>query len=598
MDFFEAQDQAKRKTKTLIVLFIFAVLATGLAIYLVLTFALSYANSGDPVNSVWNTPRFIWTMGITTTIMVSCSLFKISSLKTGGGAVARMLGGQRLEADPDDPKLRQLRNVVEEMALASGVHVPEIFILENELSINAFAAGYTLDNAAVAVSRGALDQLDREELQGVVAHEFSHILNGDMRINTRLVGIIFGILVVAVIGRTLLYAMGRGSMIRSTRSSSRGKSNGGAIAILGIAFAIMIIGYIGVFFGRLIQSAISRQREYLADAAAVQFTRNPAGISNALRRIKAASEGSRIRHPDAAEISHMFFANGFKLALGGSFATHPPLKKRIAALDPNNIHIKSLDRKPETSNPKPKSVKRDRADFVDSITNPTATTVILAGTILDSIPQDSLKQARSPEEALKILSICLDPANTSLTGEALAPLQRFALLEIALATVKSLEQDALADFVAKLHSKAESDNTITIDEQCLLIAVQRNLTDWNRNVDPNLCSLSDVKKDFEIILSAFSLIDAQDDPGAVNAFEACAQSFSNFGVSMSPELESARDTERLNLAIFTASHSLFIARKALIDGASRISANDGILSDREQTLIRSLCLALACPLPR
>lgn len=598
MDFFEAQDQAKRKTKTLVVLFIFAVLATGFAIYLVLTFALTYATSENQVLPVWSAPRFIWTMGITTTIMVGCSLLKISSLKTGGGAVARMLGGRQLDVDPDDPKLRQLRNVVEEMALASGVHIPEIFVLENEPGINAFAAGYTLDNAAVAVSRGALEQLDREELQGVVAHEFSHILNGDMRINTRLIGIIFGILVVAVIGRTILHAMGRGAMIGGARRSGRGKGNGGAIAILGIAFAVMIIGYIGVFFGRLIQSAISRQREYLADAAAVQFTRNPAGISNALRRIKAASEGSRIQHPDATEMSHMFFANGFKRALGGSFATHPPLDKRIAALDPTNIHKKSLAQKTKPSTPKPKSVKRARTDFVDSITNPTATTAILAGAILDSISQDTLKQARSPEQAFNMLSLCLNPLDTSLTGEILAPMQRFALLELALASIKQLPRDALTEFVEKLRLKAEDDNTITVDEQCLLIAVQRNLTDWNRNTDPSLSLLTEIKKDLEIILSVFALIDAKDDAEAAHAFEACSQSFANFGVKMTPDFELAQDTERLNQAILAASRSLFNVRKALIDGTSRIAAKDGSLSDREQTLIRSLCLALACPLPR
>lgn len=598
MDFFEAQDQAKRKTKTLIVLFVFAVLATGIAIYLVLTFALTFATSENQVTSVWNTPRFIWTMGITTTIMVSCSLYKISSLNTGGGAVARMLGGQSLESDPDDPKLRQLRNVVEEMALASGVHVPEVFVLENEPGINAFAAGYTLDNAAVAVSRGALEQLDREELQGVVAHEFSHILNGDMRINTRLVGIIFGVLVVAVIGRTLFHVMGRGAMIGSTRRSGRSKDNGGAIAILGIAFAVMIIGYIGVFFGRLIQSAISRQREYLADAAAVQFTRNPAGISNALRRIKSASESSRIQHPDAVEISHMFFANGFKRALGGSFATHPPLDKRIAALDPDNIHKKSLDQEHKPSADIPKSVKRDRTDFVDSIANPTATTVILAGAILDSIPQDTLKKARSPEQAFKILSLCFDPKDTRLAGKALAPIQRFALLELALASVKNLPQEALADFVEKLRSKAEDDDTITVDEQCLLIAVQRNLTDWNRNGDPSLSSMTKIKKDLEIILSAFASIDAKDDSEAANTFGASSQSFANFGAKMTPDFELARDTNRLNQAILAASRSLFSVRRALIDGTSRIATKDGSLSDREQTLIRSLCLALACPLPR
>ena len=598
MDFFEAQDRAQRKTKTLVILFTLAVLATGLAIYLVLTLALTKLASQDQaIVSIWSTPRFVWTLGITTTIMVSSSLIKISRLKTGGGAVARMLGGKRLESDPDDPKLIQLRNVVEEMSLASGIRVPEIYVLENEPGINAFAAGYTLDNAAVAVSRGALEQLDRDELQGVVAHEFSHILYGDMRINTRLIGIIFGILVVAIIGRTITHAMGRGAVYGGMGRSRRGKSNGGALAILGIAFAIMIIGYIGVFFGRLIQSAISRQREYLADAAAVQFTRNPAGISNALRRIKSTTDGSRIQHPEAAELSHMFFANALTRFLGGSFATHPPLDKRIAAIDPNNIHKKALTRKPESSAEPPKIPRRNRSDFVESIARDPTMAAVLAGTILGSVPDDTLKLAHSPNKAFTVLSACLNPADTSLTGKRLVPQQRFALIELALAAIKQLPKDELGSVIEKLRSIALRDGTINLDEQCLLIAVKRNLLTWNTNANSKLVTLPEIKKDAEIILSAIATIDTEKDDEATDSFEACAASFRNFGAQLSPDFALARDPERLNQAIEGASQSLFIVRKAIIDGGSRIAAKDESLSEHEQTLIGSLCLALGCPLP-
>lgn len=602
MDFFEAQDRAKKKTKTLVFLFILAVLATGIAIYFVVTFGLIKLQE-NPQIDLWDWPRVAMVVGITALVMGGCSLYKISRLQSGGGAVAKMLGGQRLPSDPKDFKLQQLRNVVEEMAIASGVRIPEIYVLEQEPSINAFAAGYTLDNAAVAVSRGALEQLDREELQGVIAHEFSHILNGDMRINTRLIGIIFGILVIAVIGRAVLHGFGRASLFggaRRSRRSDSGSGGGGAImVILLVALAVMIIGFIGVFFGRLIQSAISRQREYLADAAAVQFTRNPSGIANALRRIKAAAEGSRIAHPDAEELSHMFFANALKRSLGGSFSTHPPLEKRIKAIDPTGIHSKPLGTRQEspreaTAEP---AARRDRADFVTSIAKDPTMAAILAGTLLQSLPKDAQQRAHDPIQAFSVIAACLDPMDTTLLGKRMAPRERFTLLDLALASLKDLSQDQLSAGLKRLQAKANEDERISFDEQCLLIAVRRNLNDWNQNADGKLLLLPEVKKETEILLSAIAALDAPSEDEAAKAFASAQPSFQGFGTQLSPRFDDANNQELVNLAIERASHSIFKVRKAIIDAAARIASSDDTLSDHEQTHIRSLCLALACPLP-
>ncbi len=601
MDFFEAQDQAKAKTARLVVLFVAAVIATGISIYAVASLGLLYAfpESEQPI---WSLPRAGWTIGITAAIMISCSLFKIASLSSGGGSVAKMLGGRRVSASPSSVTHQRLRNVVEEMALASGTRVPEIYVLEREPSINAFAAGYTLDNAAIAVSRGALEQLDREELQGVVAHEFSHILNGDMRLNTRLIGVIFGILVVAVIGRTILDLVGRATFHGGTsRRSSRGDGKGGGaiIAILLVAFAIMVIGYIGVFFGRFIQSAISRQREYLADAAAVQFTRNPSGISNALRKIKAYAIGSRIQNPDSEELSHMFFANALKSSLGGVLATHPPLKERIAAIDPQDLYAKAIRAPKPAPKPAPKTaptkVNRERTDFVSSISQPA---VVGLFAVLQSLPQTAAAKARDPHQAFAVLEACIDPANTTLLNRAPNPVERFALIEIALAAVKDLPLNEIDNGLDRLRRQAEADREVTFEEQCLLIATQRNLKDFKRNANPRLHLFPEAKKSVETILSAIALIDAPDQTEATKAFEAAHSAFNRFGTMLTPNFSGAQNLDTVNAALQTASNSLFAVRKALIEAAAAIASSDDLLSETEQTRIRSLAIALACPLPK
>jgi Zn-dependent protease with chaperone function len=258
-------------------------------------------------------------------LMVLASLYRAATLARGGGHVARMLGGTQITGDTDDPLKRRLVNVVEEMALAAGLPVPEIYVLEQEAGINAFAAGLTPADAAVAVTRGALERLERAELQGVIAHEFSHILNGDMRLNQQLIGLAFGILVLSLAGRWLL---------RSVRFSGgrRDRNSGGVAAAVAIGLALTVIGGVGVLLSRLIKAGVSRERERLADASAVQFTREPEGLAGALKKIGGYS--ARIVGADTEEVSHMLFEHGAS-AFGSWFATHPPLLERIRALEPS-----------------------------------------------------------------------------------------------------------------------------------------------------------------------------------------------------------------------------------------------------------------------
>ncbi|HLF31101.1 MAG TPA: M48 family metallopeptidase [Xanthomonadales bacterium] len=327
MNFFEHQDRARRQSRWLVFVFLLSVLAVVVAIEFILLLALGVSDSStipwQPLSAEsMRRNSGLLAAGACATLLVIglASLFKTWKLRSGGGEVARELGATLVEPDTLDPLRRRLRNVVEEIALASGVPVPEIYVLERELGINAFAAGYTPADAAVTVTRGALERLSREELQGVVAHEFSHILNGDMRINIRLMGALFGILLLALIGRRV---------ILHTRyfGRSRGK---GAAAIMLIAVGLMAVGYIGLFFGRWIKASVSRQREYLADASAVQFTRAPDGVGGALKKIAVYREGSYLAQ-DTEEISHMLFGDGQKMHL---FSTHPPLLDRISRIEP------------------------------------------------------------------------------------------------------------------------------------------------------------------------------------------------------------------------------------------------------------------------
>ncbi|HEY6644748.1 M48 family metallopeptidase [Povalibacter sp.] len=329
MNFFQRQAETRRVSRQLIALFALAIIAVVIAVDFVLFTVLA---SAQPGSAGLMLPDREWLgahpgVVIVTTLSVIgiiglSSLYKTVTLNGGGGVVARSLGGVRVSPDTTDPLQRRLLNVVEEMSIAAGVPMPEVYLLEQEVGINAFAAGHNPANAAIAVTRGTLTTLNRAELQGVIAHEFSHILNGDMRLNMRLMGLLFGLLVIALIARTVL------RFAPSGRSSN--KKGGGVAFILFAAFVVLIVGYVGLFFGRLIQAAVSRSRESLADASAIQFTRDPHGLRGALVKIGAGDAGSRIGNPEVEEVAHMLFAPG----ISRFFATHPALEDRLKAIDP------------------------------------------------------------------------------------------------------------------------------------------------------------------------------------------------------------------------------------------------------------------------
>jgi Zn-dependent protease with chaperone function/uncharacterized tellurite resistance protein B-like protein len=336
MNFFEAQERARKSSRLLVWWFALAVIGVILVIYLCAIVAWqmsSYNSQGIYVvtkasDLAWWYPEFfLWTAVIVGSVILIGSLTKLSQLSGGGNIVAKKLGGRAVEPDTTNLYERRLLNVVEEMAIASGVPIPEVWIMDGESGINAFAAGTDPANAVIGVTRGTLERLNRAELQGVIAHEFSHILNGDMKLNIRLMGWIFGLVMISVVGRFLMES------IRHFRGSRDSKNSGGLIlALLVGGLIIWAVGSVGVLFARMIQAAISRQREFLADASAVQFTRLPDGIAGALKKIGGFPEHGRIMAPAAAEARHMFFAGS---SLNSVMATHPSLEQRIKAIDPS-----------------------------------------------------------------------------------------------------------------------------------------------------------------------------------------------------------------------------------------------------------------------
>jgi Zn-dependent protease with chaperone function len=316
MNLFERQEAVRRRSRRLFLLFALAVLGIVAAVNLVVWLSLAYVGAA----SVATIGQVMAMSTVGTLLLIGgASFYRTMTLRKGGGAVAMALGGTPVPVDTHDPGLRRLLNVVEEMAIASGSALPQVFVLEDEPRINAFAAGFGGPDAAIAVTRGALDRLNRQELQGVVAHEIGHILNADIRLNLRLVGLLFGITMLGVVGRFLV----------STRNRSGDREAGGLIPL---GLALMALGAIGLWFARLIKAGISRQREYLADASALQYTRDPEGLVGAFLKIAGVPGQGRMLAPEAEEISHMLFEDG--LGFSGWMATHPPLLDRIRAIRP------------------------------------------------------------------------------------------------------------------------------------------------------------------------------------------------------------------------------------------------------------------------
>jgi Zn-dependent protease with chaperone function len=577
-DFFAAQDAARQRSRHLIWLFLASVAGLIVAIYGAVNLLILFMGE---TGLLWRAEVFLGVAGLTSLIVGISSAVKIAGLRAGGGSVARSIGGRPVDPSSADPDERRLVNVVEEMAIASGVPVPEVYVLDAEDGINAFAAGFSPDDAAVAVTRGCMTKLSRDELQGVVAHEFSHILNGDMRLNIHLIGLVFGLLVLSVVGQGLLRASVSGG------GSRRRNGKDGAAPIAALGLILLAAGWIGVLFGRLLQSAVSRQREFLADASAVQFTRNPSGLAGALRKIAGA--GSRVNNEHSQDVAHLFFANGVRTSWAGLFATHPPLADRIRALDPS--WDGSMDTTPP---PDPGPAPEGMAFAVPP--------AVRGGTMRDNLAAQFGGSLHNPATASALVLALFPPLDG--TGDpterdkltALGPEERNALVGLLMPALGHLSPEDRQALLARLDDL--SGEGLDAFSFGLWWIVRRHLRRLVQPFSPQrrLAAAPAIFAPDVAVLIA-SLVHIGTAPGdEERSFEqALAASPSFQPLSQYPGGQP--DILQLDGALTHLGGASFALRREIIDAATVAVTADRVITSSEEALLRLVSLALDCPAP-
>ena len=624
MNFFEHQAQARRVSTRLVVLFALAVIGIVLAVDFAVVTAVGY----DPGVLVFATLATLAVIGLG-------SLFRIASLRGGGEPVALQMGGVPVPEDTSDLNLRRLRNVVEEIAIASGVPVPKVYVLEHESAINAFAAGYSPSDAVIAVTRGALERLNRDELQGVIAHEFSHILNGDMRLNIRLIGLLFGIMMLALIGRKVLMYGRLG-----------GRDSRGAAAVLVAALIAMLIGYIGLFFGRMIKAGVSRTRERLADASAVQFTRQTAGLAGALKKIGGLHEGSRLtERGDAEEVSHMLFGDG--VGFSGLFATHPNIVERIQALEPGfrPEQLEALSRQwraappigieedmqlglvapPQSRLPAASSEHAVTAPMVVAqVANPgnddyrradsiaaglgeplhrlaarrDAVMPLLLGLLLDARPGIAEKQFI---EIVARLGQATAAQARDLRQEHLAqlhPMLRLPLAALAFPVLRLRPRPDLDSFLDTIHAMVEADGEVSLFEYCLarLLALQvRESLDPGRYAGTGRRKPHEVRAQIALLLAVVAQAGHAEPAVAQHAYLAGLQRvLPRDHVAYAPPRRGVQALDEVWAPLDALDP---LAKQVLVEAITVAISHDGRINVAEAELLRTICGVLHCPLP-
>lgn len=656
-NFFEQQDQSRANSKKLLFYFVLAVIGIIASTYLVCMAAFYFANLENMEHSFFSW-AYLWQPGIAFLITIGTicivslgSIYKIYNLQGGGKVVAESLGGRRLHYEQADFVEKRLINVVQEMALASGIQAPPVYLLDDEDGINAFAAGYSPDDAIIGVTRGAAERLDRSELQGVIAHEFSHIMNGDMRLNIRLMGIIHGILVLGLIGYYVLRSAGHGG--------SRKKSGA---ALLFIGLGLMIIGYVGSFFGNLIKAALNRQREYLADASAVQFTRNPDGIAGALMTIGGYDRSANVEHDHADEASHMFFGQaitGFRAL----FATHPPLQDRITRIKPEwEGNFSDADKIPEeqmkeeanigkaagasgfageqsassTSSHEQTSTadtskhvaqseasKSLGSEQVSYIGNPGQEHLAQAQQLLKKLPEPLRKAVHDPYDVRAVvLALLMNQHDRSIDEQILKCIAKeenkklaqrtdnfretisefgsrfhLPLLEMSLSELRSMSDEQTRDFVKLVKTIIKADQKITIFEWCLYTILRhalRSTSEQRKRQQVQFQSLRPVSADCRLLLSYLAHVGHQDEQELRKAYKQAIHELPISASILSPEDCSLSDLKQSMERLGSLSGE---KKQEIIEACIDCVSSDGQVTVKEGELMRAVCAILQCPMP-
>ncbi|MCX7962843.1 MAG: M48 family metallopeptidase [Burkholderiales bacterium] len=651
--FFERQETARRNTRLLVLLYAAAVIGVVIAVDLVVATAYLWA-VGDRLRADARPPEFgglyrlvpaavyVWGAVATAATILAVSVWNVAKLAQGGRKVAELVGARRVRPDTADPLERRYLNVVEEMAIAAGMRVPAAYVMDGEPGINAFAAGYTVSDAVVAVTRGALEHLDRDELQGVIGHEFSHILNGDMRLDIRMLGVLAGIVFVGSVGEFLLRAQ-RGD----------GRSRSGPLLVVGLA--LLVVGYVGLFFARLIKAAVARQREFLADAASVQFTRNPEAVAGALDRLRSEPVGTLIRDRHAEELSHMFFAEAVALWFERLFATHPPIEERIRRVYPHfepRLYREKRARRAQAfaqaqalagerreaaaallAEATLSGVGRRAGDAASAWGRSAGAAAALVGTtdgatldyarrLLAALPQELKARMRTPHgarAALVALALALreDARRGQLAAlraagleaiaeeaEAIAPLaarigppSRLPAIDLALAALKGAPEDLRRDAVRALEAVVHADQRVSVHEFVVLTLVRAQLFPPPKPVAGDQ-RLADLAPQAALLVSLVAHAGTRQDAIGARA-EAVAAAISAGAAEMGIEAKTAGAlTPEGAAAALEALRELAPLQKAiLVRGLFATATYDGRIRLAEAELLRLVGAVLDCPLP-
>ncbi|MDH5545062.1 MAG: M48 family metallopeptidase [Gammaproteobacteria bacterium] len=633
MNYFEAQAVAKRNTGVLIFLFLLSVISLVAIIDIVALGLLSYSNTDvfpstlAELEAAFNLQFVVVVSLFTLGVIALGSLVKTMELRGGGRSIAEALGGRLIPQNSNAVVHKRILNVVAEMAIASGTPVPSVYLLE-ESSINAFAAGWSPNDAVIGVTRGAVTMLTRDELQGVVAHEFSHIFNGDMRMNIRLMGIIGGIVLLGEIGYYVLRASRHVSGFRSSKDSRNA-----ALIFFAFGLLLFVAGYIGVFFGKWIKAVISRQREYLADAAAVQYTRNPSSIAGALKKIGGGSVGSLLMSPAASQYSHAYFSKGVS---GFLFSTHPPLKDRIRRIQPNwngrFVKPKNEISAPEFQSSRNEANKQKKLAMVvtlaevyqaiDRIGHPTQADLAIAQDIIAKLPDGLKREAYDPYGARAVVYALLLHADPNAREDQWVILKRYAdtqvfektqvlfdeinilpkdlrlpLFELCFPAIRALSKEQYLVFQENIKRIIVSDNKLSIDEWIAFRLLKEKVDDAfglkKRSHRHN--HLGAVKKELEFLLSALSYLEHSDQAAAHAAFDAAKAEIGAGALTMLPR-EKVLIAE-LDKALNQLADAKPLIKRKILRAAVACLAADNIVTAVGNDVLHVVASSLDCPLP-
>ncbi len=651
MNFYEAQEDARKRTKWLVLYFVIAVVGVVAAVYTVMSFALQFYDGGKSKvkyisgSDWWDTQRFFVVAGLTIGVIILGNLFKSLQLSGGGAAVAQDVGARPVDPHTRDLDEKKLINVVEEMALASGMPVPQVWIMDNEMGINAFAAGTEPGNAVIGVTRGCIQKLTRGELQGVIAHEFSHILNGDMKLNMRLIGWLFGIMMLSILGRMLLESL---QFVR-IRGNSKDNNGGFVIVLIVAGIALLVIGAVGVFFARMIQAAISRQREFLADASAVEFTRDPSSIAGALKKIGGQEYGSQVKHAKASEASHMFFADGGMFSYG--FATHPPLDVRISTIEKDwdgkfsgqgnssAGHEEEADDFSEfsdfderlsgfsgASHSKSNSVKVDRQQW-DELGDSSHQNVMVGKQLHGAISAERIAACRDKEYAQSLIygllmsedhrfqdsevSYLIKNAGQSAADQAKSwngelrethSAIKIALLDLSIPTLRSLSMPEYEKFIGITRWMISSDGQVDMFEFMLQKMLERHLSNQFLNfsgVKVRYTEMNKLSSEVNVLISTMAGVGAKNNADLTAAYQLAANELQNHhgGEKITILPPDRCGLQEVDKALNKINQASPMIKKHVLHACGLAVMQDGEMQSIEAEMLRAIADSIGSILP-